>query len=249
MRRQWLVILVLGWLVPCLGVRAADLSVNRVTMQPNGAAEIIVSGNIDGEETFGWSVLLVLVPRAGAQGTLRFTSVPVSTPLKRASFTIRRHPARFAAVHLDEVQRPITDVRQLGYAWPEAGSFTSFDTDRTGADSMNGAVDDNGTFVKTPVAFSGALAAFPIQASHNAEGVWDVSLSTSVGDSAWEGVDTILKNGTVSVSKSASSSAGSNDKGMRTDDIRGGEMRRGDSTDRAYGEVEPPRKSDRTHRD
>jgi hypothetical protein len=63
-------------------------------------------------------------------------------------------------------------------------------------------VDDDGSWMcGASVDFSGPLASFPVVAGPDADGVWDVWLSTYVGDSRWECVDsTTLINGTITVS-------------------------------------------------
>lgn len=157
-------------------VDAAELSAGDVVMQPGTSSDVVVSGAINGESSFGVTILVELIPRAGTTGTLEFTSAPP------------------------------TDVAQVGDPWPGAGTYGAFDTDQTGSVMLNGSVDDNGTFTQAPVTFSGAMSQFPIVASGDATGVWDVVLSTSAGDSLWEGgtVVTNLTSGTVTVLPSAS---------------------------------------------
>lgn len=168
---------------------AVSLLVNPVAVQPGGASTVVVRGTINGLSTFGVTVLAELVPRAGATGTVEFTPSP-----------------------------PV-DVVQLGDPWPGAGTFSAFDTDGTGSATLNGTVDDNGSFVPGPVTFSGPLSRFPIQASAGADGVWDVLLSTSAGSSGWEGVATALLDGAVTVTPSACTAhAQCDDANVCTDD-------------------------------
>ncbi|MGB2984255.1 MAG: hypothetical protein WBE26_00085 [Phycisphaerae bacterium] len=150
-------------------VEAAELSVGSVNMISDTTENVVVSGDIAGESTFGVNILVEIVPRGGNVGTVTFTLAP-----------------------------PI-DVVQLGDPWPGAGTFTPYDTDYTGWNSLNGSVDENGTYEPGPVTFSGPLTSFPVTASANAEGVWDVTLSTFSDDSDWEGLSTTLIDGTITV--------------------------------------------------
>ena len=152
---------------------SVSLSVGSIAMPPGGTAALMVSGDVQDRSTFGVTVLLELVPRAGALGTLEFTPAP-----------------------------PV-DITQLGDPWPGVGSFSPFDTDTTASSTLNGGVDDNGTFVAGPLNYSGLLASYPIVASPDATGVWDVKFSTSAGDSSWEGLTTTLLQGTVDVTAGA----------------------------------------------
>jgi hypothetical protein len=151
-------------------LEAAELSVGNVAMPSNSTATVVVSGNIAAESTFGVNIQVEILSRVGSTGTVTFTAAPP------------------------------TDITQLGDPWPGVGTFSTYDTDMTGSPALNGSVDDNGTFVPGPVTFSGALAGFPVRASAGAGGVWDVVLSTSGGDSAWEGLVTTLVAGTITVS-------------------------------------------------
>ena len=87
--------------------------------------------------------------------------------------------------------------------WPSVGAFSAFDTDSTASTMLNGVVSDNGTFLPAPLVFSGDLAEFPVIASADADGVWDVLLTTSQGASGWEGVTTGLTAGTLTVTNDA----------------------------------------------
>jgi len=50
----------------------AELAVDNVVMAPGTVAQLVVSGQVAGQDTYGLTVLLELVPRAGAAGTVRF---------------------------------------------------------------------------------------------------------------------------------------------------------------------------------
>ena len=154
-----------------LGTRArgAELTAHDLTMSPATIADVVVSGRVTQEETPGVTILLEIVPRAGATGTVWFTSAP-----------------------------PV-DIEQLGDPWPGVGTFSPYDTDVTESDSMNGSVDDNGTYVPEETTFDGDLASYPVEASEDADGEWDVFLTTFIGDSNWEGLPTSLESGTISV--------------------------------------------------
>jgi len=91
------------------------------------------------------------------------------------------------------------DVEQLSDPWPGAGTFSPFDTDATASSTLNGSVDDNGSFLPANVTFSGPLSRFPVLASADAAGVWDVYLATSAGLSSWEGIETGLWSGMLQI--------------------------------------------------
>jgi hypothetical protein len=132
--------------------------------------EVVVSGEIAGQSTFGVTVVVALVPRAGAVGTVTFTPAP-----------------------------PV-DIRELGDPWPGVGRFDAYDTDRTFSLLLNGSGHDNGTYVPGPVTFAGALAAFPVTATADARGVWDVKLTgPEEATSLLEGLASALLEGTVTV--------------------------------------------------
>lgn len=161
-------------------LHAASLEAGSTTLPAGTSGSVVVTGAIDGEATYGVTILVEIVPRAGNTGSLAFTPAPP------------------------------TDIMQAGDPWPAAGTFSAYDTDAVGLSaSTNGAIDDNGTFVPTPVSYSGALAAFPIAAGPGASGVWDVVLSTPVGDSTWEGVATTFVAGTVTVTSAGNVPAAS----------------------------------------
>ena len=156
-------------------VLGAELAAGDLTLSPGATGTVVVTGDIAGEWTFGVNILVELSPQAGAVGTLTFTPAP-----------------------------PV-DILQLGDPWPGYGTFTPFDTDMTFSDLLNGSVDDDSNFEPDPVWFSGALTGCPVIASLDAEGVWDVLLSTSAGDSTWvsipDPVPTTLIAGTITVSQ------------------------------------------------
>jgi len=147
---------------------SADLSVQDVAMLPGETGALVVSGSIANETVAGVTIVLEILPRPGNTGTVMFTPSP-----------------------------PV-DIEQLGDPWPGVGKFSRFDTDRSFSVLRNGTVDDNGTLIPSPVTFSGALVAYPIVASQDADGVWDVSLSIpELTSSSWEGVLTTLINGRI----------------------------------------------------
>ena len=148
---------------------AATLSVFDVSLLAGRASEVLVSGEIVDRLTFGLTIVVGLVPRAGNTGTVSFTEAPPS------------------------------DIIEVGDPWPFVGTFTPFDTDQSGAVTLNGMVDDNGTFLPASVTFSGPLAAFPVIASEDAQGVWDIVLSVPGSNSSWEGLATTLRAGNLRI--------------------------------------------------
>lgn len=143
----------------------------EVSVRSGRTADVIIFGEYADGETFGVTIQAELMPSPGAQGTLTFTPAPPE------------------------------DVHQAGDPWDGLGSFTAFDTNTAGAGMMlNGSVADNGTFLGAPLSYLGPLTAMPVQAGANALGVWQVSLATSAGSSAWEGAyGTTLAAGVVRV--------------------------------------------------
>lgn len=192
-------------LVGSTGVRAAELTVTGVQLRPGSFGQINVSGTIQGESTFGVTILLEIAPRPGNRGTVIFTPTMtiVSEQPQRQSYAVEQKSGEPDAVVIKGPPRFGVDVSQVGDPWPSAGTFTTFDTDTTGSKLLNGAVDDNGTFLSAPVAFSGVIGSFPVTASADASGVWDVLLFTAAGPSGWEGISTVLTSGTVTVGPSA----------------------------------------------
>jgi len=145
------------------------LAVENILVSSGDTANVIVHGAINGEETFGVTILVEIVPREGAVGDVWFTLSPPS------------------------------DISQVGDPWVDRGLFSSYDTDLVFNDCLNATVDDDGNYLPVPVWYSGPLSMFPVQTSFDAVGIWDVHLSTSVGDSDWEGVSTVLLSGTIEV--------------------------------------------------
>lgn len=195
------------WLALSTGTAsAAELSVGSTRIRPSATRSVIVAGAVDGEETYGVTIMVELVPRPGNIGSVAFTtvadakSIPGSAALRRGSVSVHSRVGEPDEVRITRARPADVDVVQLGDPWPDRGNFSSFDTDLSGSPTLNGAVDDNGTFLNAPVSFSGALASFPIAASPDARGVWDVLLATSKGESGWENVATTLVAGTVTVS-------------------------------------------------
>ncbi|MHC4092741.1 MAG: choice-of-anchor Q domain-containing protein, partial [Planctomycetota bacterium] len=97
------------------------------------------------------------------------------------------------------------DIVQLGHPWSTQGAIILFDADDIGFPTENFYSDSNTSFLNEPVTFSGPLASFPVVASSDASGVWDVFLS-SVNlalDSTWDATPTISTtriSGTITVS-------------------------------------------------
>ncbi len=153
-----------------VSAETATLSVNNLTMIAGDVGEVIVSGEINDKATFGVAVLVEIIPRAGNTGAVVFTPAP-----------------------------PV-DIVSLGRPWGDSGTFTAFDTDAIAfSETINGSVDDNGTFLSAPLTFAGALVSLPVQASADAQGVWDLQLFTEFGASGWEKVVTTFSPGTITV--------------------------------------------------
>ncbi|KKL92320.1 hypothetical protein LCGC14_1885860 [marine sediment metagenome] len=145
------------------------LAVESVTVEAGESVGVMVHGAINGEETFGATILVELVARKSNRGDIWFTHSPPS------------------------------DIIQVGGPWIDIGVFSSYDTDLSFSDYLNGTVDDDGNYLPVPVWYSGTLSLFPVQVSEDASGVWDIHLNTSAGDSDWEGVSTVLRSGTITV--------------------------------------------------
>jgi len=148
---------------------AAALSVWDLSVPAGRTHAVVVSGTISDRSTFGVIVIAELVARPGNMGTVTFTEAP-----------------------------PV-DILQVGDPWPAMGAFTPFDTDLSSSPDRNGSIDDNGSWVPMPVTFSGPLTVFPVVTTPDAQGVWDIRLSTSYGDSFWEELDTTLRDGTLRI--------------------------------------------------
>lgn len=185
---------------------AAELSVGDTMVRPNGKGRIVVSGSIDNESTFGVTIMLELVPRPGSVGTIEFTPVRTATPQRRGSVSIHAMTDRPDEVRVRRTAAADVDVAEIGDPWPDQGTFSSFDTDRTDSPTLNGVMSDNGTFIASPVAFQGTLSVHPIRVSPDARGIWDVTLATSHGSSGWEGIPTVLRDATIVISSRACAS-------------------------------------------
>ena len=194
---------VLAWVFCAPVALAAELSVQDLKIRPNGTGTLTATGTLDGESTYGVTLMVELVPRPGNHGTLEFTRTIGKHPGTAKQVSIQRGAGRPDGVRIIQAHRPDMDIVQLGDPWPSRGTFTPYDTDESYSTSLNGVVDDNGTFAGELTSFSGALAAFPVKASANAQGIWDVTLSTSKGESGWEGLTTTLTGGTITVTRSA----------------------------------------------
>lgn len=195
----------LAWLLVGTAAYASELSADKTAVRPGKSGLVTVSGSIQMESTYGVTVMVELVPRPGATGKLEFTTVRANAPVGRGAVVVEARSGRAGHVRVTTPVRRDVDVLQPGDAWPDQGSFTAFDTDRTGSPTLNGSVDDNGSFVPTAVSYGGPVSAFPVSASRNASGVWDVLLSTRAGVSSWEGLNTQLIAGTVTVKRDACS--------------------------------------------
>lgn len=145
------------------------LAVEGVTATAGEIVDVRVLGAINGEETFGVTIMVEILSRPDNVGDVWFTGSPPS------------------------------DILQIGDPWLDIGVFSSYDTDLAGSDFLNGSVDDDGDYLAVPVVYSGPLSMFPVQVGEGASGVWDISLSTVAGDSDWEGVDTVLRHGTITI--------------------------------------------------
>lgn len=185
---------------------AAELSLGNVHIRPNGEGRILVSGSIDNEATFGVTIRIELVPLPGSVGTVEFTPVEAGVSARRGSISIHRKTGNPDEVRVSSGSAPDLDIVQLGDPWPNQGTFSPFDTDRSGSPALNGVVDDNGTFIPSAVVFSGALSAYPFRASADARGVWEVTLATSQGSSGWEGVSTVLSDAIIVITWKACTS-------------------------------------------
>lgn len=176
----------------------AEMSVESAHLRPGSQGAIKIKGAVANESTFGWSVLIKLVPRDGAVGRLDFTPV-TSRVTHRPTVSINQTANGQATISVNQRRPAQVDIRQQDDAWPGVGSFTTYDTRATDARDLNGAVDDNGTLVASPTTFDGVLAEFPVVASSNARGTWDVMLVTPAGSSGWEGIATTLTHGTITI--------------------------------------------------
>lgn len=199
-----------GVIVSCLlsgsAALAAELSVRNIRIRPGATRTLVVMGSIHREETYGVTIMLELVGQPDNVGTVTFTPVggaprlaPGGSAIGRGTVSVRQRDGEPDEVRVDQPIRVAVDILQLGDPWPERGSFSAFDTGLTLSKALNGALDDNGTFLYAPVSFTGSLAGFPVVASPDARGTWNVTLTTSGGGSGWEGVGTALVDGTITV--------------------------------------------------
>ena len=224
-------------------VSAAELSLGNVYVRPNGEGRIVVSGSIDNEATFGVTIRIELVPRPGSVGTVEFTPVEADVSAQRGSVSIHHKTGNPDEVRVSSATASDMDVVQAGDPWPNHGTFSPFDTDRSGSPTLNGVVDDNGTFIASAVVFSGALSAHPFRASADASGVWDVTLSTSRGSSGWEGVSTALSDAVIVItSKACVSSGDCNDDNDCTLDVCDAGICRHNRSDNSCSDGIPVRK-------
>lgn len=190
-------------LLACTGrLDAADLAVSGVTLAPGSTASVVVSGAIVAELASSIEVVLQIVPQADAVGTVTFTPAVTAGDVDIAQFPL-----------------PQADP------WAGAGNFIPLDTNMSFSDVLNGATLDNGD-VPVLVTFSGNLFSFPIVASANAVGTWDIRLDNITAlPSGWfgNGLDPIpgnITNGTITVSQSlCNSNAECNDNDPCTDNI------------------------------
>lgn len=151
----------------------AVLSVIDLTIPVGRDGVVIVSGNIADQVTFGVTVAAELVPHNDTTGTVVFTPAP-----------------------------PV-DIVQLGAPWPGGGEFSVVDSESqpvgTGSPMRNASVDSSGSAEAEPVTFAGFLVGFPIVASEDARGIWDVRLAYDDGFSSWEGLMTGMHHGLLKV--------------------------------------------------
>ena len=97
---------------PALG-QDASLTVSDISLVDGEPGVVVVFGEVNDLSTFGVSLLVEIVPRAGSVGVVEFTPAP-----------------------------PV-DVHQLGDPWKGAGMYTAFDTDTAPfSASLNGYIDD-----------------------------------------------------------------------------------------------------------
>ena len=155
-------------------IGAASLQAVDMTMPAGRTAEAMVRGSIIGLSTFGLMVILDIVPREGALGTVTFT--PTAG---------------------DVVQRgdPWPGAGMFNAFDTDSPGFSA---------TLNGSVDDDGGFLVEPVTFTGPLTGFGIIASNDAVGVWDLMLTTTDKNgehhsSAWTDLDTTLIHGTLRI--------------------------------------------------
>jgi len=154
-----------------LTLAQAVLSVHPLTIASGQSGTIVTSGALVAQDTFGVTVAISLLPEDTSVGTVSFSPTP-----------------------------PV-DIQVLNTPWPDNGTVTLFDTDKTGSDLSNGMVSDNGQYLPTSVTFDARLAAFPIAAGGIARGHWKVVLNAigGVHSSSWEGLPTALESARLTV--------------------------------------------------
>ncbi len=143
-------------LLACAGAsRAAEISVASTTVPQGGTTNIIASGSIDGSATGGPDgdadgvmIIVELVPQAGTTGSVTFT--PAANPTQE---------------DIVELTNPFA-----------GGTFSGEDTNDT-LDVMRNSSQRSSGAVPASTTFSGTLTQFPIIASADATGVWDIKLS------------------------------------------------------------------------
>lgn len=124
-----------------------DLSAVDVHMPAGGMAEVWIIGKIAQQESIGVTILARIEEQQESIGSVTYTLAP-----------------------------PV-DIAQRGDPWPGTGTFSALDTNALGlSPTLNGSVDDNGTFQPAVTDYSGPLVSFPITASSDAAGVWDIRL-------------------------------------------------------------------------
>lgn len=134
-------------------LRSANVTVGPILSAPDllmpagRTTEIVLSGDIAGSATYGVTLWVEVVSRAGNTGDVMFTAAP-----------------------------PV-DVIQRGDPWVGLGTFGPFDTNSPEfSETLNGSIDDNGNFLGESLAYAGPLSAFPVTAGADALGVWDIRL-------------------------------------------------------------------------
>lgn len=158
--------------------QAATISVSSITLAQNNTSQIVVFGSINGEAADGVTILVELIPQIGAVGMVTFSP---------------------AASTLDE------DILEISSPFA-GGSFDGLDTNDTFSLFKNGSTRDSGA-TPQPTIFDGALSMFPIVASVDALGVWDIKLRIQSPSSAsvWNpssSIITTLTEGTITVTES-----------------------------------------------
>ncbi|MFQ5494553.1 MAG: hypothetical protein ACE5EX_04150, partial [Phycisphaerae bacterium] len=164
---------------------AVDISVTSMSIVQGRESTVVVTGSIDGQSASAVELILELQPGPGVIGTLTFT------------------PGGGAASDI---------VPLLPFPWP-GSVFTTQDTDDNFSLLLNGAgIDSNANAVT--MTFAGDLAGFPIVASADAVGTWNVLLTASgtgagsrwIGPGNNEVPGQVLNTGTITVTPPACTS-------------------------------------------